>query len=241
MRHFDYITSPVKLLTPEILLFVFLIASSIMFSGCNSKTDAQTAILLNSNETLPINIQIGEKPISLLEGNTIEQTSDADLESNQLPTHANEILLNDELVKGYTGNLSVNGIEIGTRVTDVIDDLKQQNAWVDSEYDPYHDGCTDIFVAYLSDEDTEFTLPDMLDCYIEFAYIKADDDEWSLMEKRETNETINKENAASTKGEPLLKVQYSVFVPEGGDIVKDGVIAGVLVSIDNHDLLTLVS
>ena len=69
--------------------------------------------------------------------------------------------------------------------------MKQQNAWVDSEYDPYHDGCTDIFVAYLSDEDTEFTLPDMLDCYIEFAYIKADNDEWSLMEKRETNETIN--------------------------------------------------
>ena len=142
--------------------------------------------------------------------------------------------LNDEPVKGYTGNLSVNGIEIGTRVADAIDDLKQQNAWVDSEYDPYHDGCTDIFVAYLSDEDTEFTLPDMLDCYIEFSYVKANDDEWSLMEKRETNETINKENAASTKGEPLLKVQYSIFVPEDGDIVKDGVIAGVLVSIDNH-------
>lgn len=235
MRHFDYITSPVKLLTPEILLFVFLIASSIMFSGCNSKTDAQTAILLNSNETLPINIQIGEKPISLLEGNTIEQTSDANLESNQLPTHANEILLNDELVKGYTGNLSVNGIGIGTRILDVIDDLKQQNAWVDSEYDPYHDGCTDIFVAYLSDEDTEFTLPDMLDCYIEFAYVKAADGEWNLLNKRETNET-NKENAASTKGEPLLKVQYSVFVPEGGDIVEDGVIAGVLVQYEKARL-----
>ena len=234
MRHFDYITRPAKLLTLEIVLFVLFIASSIMFSGCNTKTDAQTEILLNSKETLPINIQIGEKPISLLEGNTIEQTSDADLERNQLPTHANEILLNDEPVKGYTGNLSVNGIEIGTRVADAIDDLKQQNAWVDSEYDPYHDGCTDIFVAYLSDEDTEFTLPDMLDCYIEFAYVKADDDEWSLMEKSETNETINKENAASTKGEPLLKVQYSIFVPEDGDIVKDGVIAGVLVSIDNH-------
>ena len=222
-------------------LFVLFIASIIMFSGCNTKTDAQIEILLNSNETLPINIQIGEKSISLLEGNTIEQTSDADLESNQLPTHANEILLNDELVKGYTGNLSVNGIEIGTRVTDVIDDLKQQNAWIDSEYDPYHDGCTDIFVAYLSDENTEFTLPDMLDCYIEFAYVKAADGEWNLMEKRETNKTPNEKNATGTKGEPLLKVQYSVFVPEGGDIVKDGVIAGVLVSIDNHGLLTLVS
>ena len=207
-----------------------------MFSGCNTKTDAQTEILLNSNETLPINIQIGEKPISLLEGNTIEQTSDADLESNQLPTHANEILLNDELVKGYTGNLSINGIEIGTRVTDVIDDLKQQNAWVDSEYDPYHDGCTDIFVAYLSDEDTEFTLPDMLDCYIEFAYVKAADGEWNLLNKRETNETPNKENAAGTKGEPLLKVQYSVFVPEGGDIVEDGVIAGALVQYEKARL-----
>ena len=222
-------------------LFVLFIASIIMFSGCNTKTDAQIEILLNSKETLPINIQIGEKSISLLEGNTIEQTSDADLESNQLPTHANEILLNDELVKGYTGNLSVNGIEIGTRVTDVIDDLKQQNAWVDSEYDPYHDGCTDIFFAYLSDADTEFTLPDMLDCYIEFAYVKAADGVWNLMEKRETNKTPNEKNATGTKGEPLLKVQYSVFVPEGGDIVKDGVIAGVLVSIDNHDLLTLVS
>ena len=222
-------------------LFVLFIASIIMFSGCNTKTDAQIEILLNSKETLPINIQIGEKSISLLEGNTIEQTSDADLESNQLPTHTNEILLNDELVKGYTGNLSVNGIEIGTRVTDVIDDLKQQNAWVDSEYDPYHDGCTDIFVAYLSDENTEFTLPDMLDCYIEFAYVKATDGVWNLMEKRETNKTPNEKNATGTKGEPLLKVQYSVFVPEGGDIVEDGVIAGVLVSIDNHDLLTLVS
>ena len=216
-------------------LFVLFIASIIMFSGCNTKTDAQIEILLNSKETLPINIQIGEKSISLLEGNTIEQTSDANLESNQLPTHANEILLNDELVKGYTGNLSVNGIEIGTRVTDVIDDLKQQNAWVDSEYDPYHDGCTDIFVAYLSDEDTEFTLPDMLDCYIEFAYVKAADGEWNLLNKRETNET-NKENAASTKGEPLLKVQYSVFVPEGGDIVEDGVIAGVLVQYEKARL-----
>lgn len=229
MRHFDYITSPAKLLTPEIVLFVLFIASSIMFSGCNTKTDAQTEILLNSKEALPINIQIGENPISLLEGNTIEQTSDADLERNQLPTHANEILLNDELVKGYTGNLSVNDIGIGSKVDDVIDDLKQQNAWVDSEYDPYYDGCTDIFVAYLSNEDTEFTLPDMLDCYIEFAYVKAADGEWSLMEICETNETINKENAASTKGDPLLKVQYSVFVPENGDIVKDGVIAGVLV------------
>ena len=217
-------------------LFVLFIASIIMFSGCNTKTDAQIEILLNSKETLPINIQIGEKSISLLEGNTIEQTSDADLESNQLPTHANEILLNDELVKGYTGNLSVNGIEIGTRVTDVIDDLKQQNAWVDSEYDPYHDGCTDIFVAYLSDEDTEFTLPDMLDCYIEFAYVKAADGEWNLLNKRETNETPNKENAASTKGEPLLKVQYSVFVPEGGDIVEDGVIAGALVQYEKSRL-----
>ena len=217
-------------------LFVLFIASIIMFSGCNTKTDAQTEILLNSKETLPINIQIGEKSISLLEGNTIEQTSDADLESNQLPTHANEILLNDELVKGYTGNLSVNGIEIGTRVTDVIDDLKQQNAWVDSEYDPYHDGCTDIFVAYLSDENTEFTLPDMLDCYIEFAYVKAADGEWNLLNKRETNETPNKENAASTKGEPLLKVQYSVFVPEGGDIVEDGVIAGALVQYEKSRL-----
>ena len=217
-------------------LFVLFIASIIMFSGCNTKTDAQTELLLNSNETLPINIQIGEKSISLLEGNTIEQTSDADLESNQLPTHANEILLNDELVKGYTGNLSVNGIEIGTRILDVIDDLKQQNAWVDSEYDPYHDGCTDIFVAYLSDEDTEFTLPDMLDCYIEFAYVKAADGEWNLLNKRETNETPNKENAASTKGEPLLKVQYSVFVPEGGDIVEDGVIAGALVQYEKSRL-----
>lgn len=217
-------------------LFVLFIASIIMFSGCNTKTDAQTEILLNSNETLPINIQIGEKPISLLEGNTIEQTSDADLESNQLPTHANEILLNDELVKGYTGNLSVNGIAIGTRVTDVIDDLKQQNAWVDSEYDPYHDGCTDIFVAYLSDEDTEFTLPDMLDCYIEFAYLKAADGEWNLMEKRETNKTPNEKNATGTKGEPLLKVQYSVFVPEGGDIVEDGVIAGALVQYEKARL-----
>ena len=217
-------------------LFVLFIASIIMFSGCNTKTDAQIEILLNSKETLPINIQIGEKPISLLEGNTIEQTSDADLESNQLPTHANEILLNDELVKGYTGNLSVNGIEIGTRVTDVIDDLKQQNAWVDSEYDPYHDGCTDIFVAYLSDEDTEFTLPDMLDCYIEFAYLKAADGEWNLMEKRETNKTPNEKNATGTKGEPLLKVQYSVFVPEGGDIVEDGVIAGALVQYEKARL-----
>lgn len=26
----------------------------------------------------------------------------------------------------------------------------------------------------------------------------------------------------------------NIFVPEDGDIVKDGVIAGVLVSIDNH-------
>ena len=217
-------------------LFVLFIASIIMFSGCNTKTDAQIEILLNSKETLPINIQIGEKSISLLEGNTIEQTSDADLESNQLPTHANEILLNDELVKGYTGNLSVNGIEIGTRVTDVIDDLKQQNAWVDSEYDPYHDGCTDIFVAYLSDEDTEFTLPDMLDCYIEFAYLKAADGEWNLMEKRETNKTPNEKNATGTKGEPLLKVQYSVFVPEGGDIVENGVIAGVLVQYEKARL-----
>ena len=217
-------------------LFVLFIASIIMFSGCNTKTDAQIEILLNSKETLPINIQIGEKPISLLEGNTIEQTSDADLESNQLPTHANEILLNDELVKGYTGNLSVNGIEIGTRVTDVIDDLKQQNAWVDSEYDPYHDGCTDIFVAYLSDADTEFTLPDMLDCYIEFAYLKAADGEWNLMEKRETNKTPNEKNATGTKGEPLLKVQYSVFVPEGGDIVEDGVIAGALVQYEKARL-----
>ena len=217
-------------------LFVLFIASIIMFSGCNTKTDAQTELLLNSKETLPINIQIGEKSISLLEGNTIEQTSDADLESNQLPTHANEILLNDELVKGYTGNLSVNGIEIGTRVTDVIDDLKQQNAWVDSEYDPYHDGCTDIFVAYVSDEDTEFTLPDMLDCYIEFAYVKAADGEWNLMEKRETNKTPNEKNATGTKGEPLLKVQYSVFVPEDGDIVKDGVITGVLVQYEKARL-----
>ena len=229
MRHFDYITSPAKLLSPEIVLFVLFTASSIMFSGCNTKTDAQTEILLNSKETLPVNIQIGEKPISLLEGNTIEQTSDADLESNQFPTHANEILLNDEPVKGYTGNLSVNGIEIGTRIADAIDDLKQQNAWVDSEYDPYHDGCTDIFVAYLSDEDTEFTLPDMLDCYIEFAYGKAADGEWNLMEKRETNEAPNEENAASTKEASLLKVQYSVLVPEDGDIVEDGVIAEVLV------------
>lgn len=215
--------------TKKMKLFIVFIAGSIMFSGCSTKTDAQTELLLNSKETLPINIQIGEKPISLLEGNTIEQISDANLESNQLPPHANEILLNDELVKGYIGNLSVNDIGIDTRVADVIDDLKQQNAWVDSEYDPYHDGCTDIFVAYLSDEDTEFTLPDMLDCYIEFAYVKADDGEWNLLEKRETNETPNKENTADTKGEPLLKVQYSVFVPEGGDIVEDGVIAGVLV------------
>ena len=73
MRHFDYITRPAKLLTLEIVLFVLFIASSIMFSGCNTKTDAQTEILLNSKETLPINIQIGEKPISLLEGNTIPQ------------------------------------------------------------------------------------------------------------------------------------------------------------------------
>ena len=215
--------------TKKMKLFIVFIAGSIMFSACNTKTDAQTEILLNSKATLPINIQIGEKPISFLEGNTIEQTSDADLERNQLPTHANEILFNDEPVKGYTGNLSVYDMGIGTRIADVIDDLKQQNAWVDSEYDPYHDGCTDIFVAYLSDEDTEFTLPDMLDCYIEFAYVKAADGEWNLLEKRETNETPNEENTAGTKGEPLLKVQYSVFVPEGGDIVEDGVIAGVLV------------
>ena len=114
--------------------------------------------------------------------------------------------------------------------------MKQQNAWVDSEYDPYHDGCTDIFFAYLSDEDTEFTLPDMLDCYIEFAYVKAADGEWNLMEKRETNKTPNEKNATSTKGEPLLKVQYSVFVPEGGDIVEDGVIAGVLVQYEKARL-----
>lgn len=236
MRHFDYITSPARLLTPEIVLFVLFIASSIMFSACNTKTDAQTEILLESNETLPINIQIEEETISLLEGNTIEQTSDADLDSNQLPTHANEILLNDEPVKGYTGNLSVNGIGIGTKIVDVIDDLKQHNSWIDSEYDPYHDGCTDIFVAYLSNEETEFSLPDMLDCYIEFAYVKVADGEWNLMKKRETNETPNEENAASTKGETLLKVQYSVFVPEGGDIVEDGVIAGVWVQYEKGRL-----
>ena len=40
------------------------------------------------------------------------------------------------------------------------------------------------------------------------------------------NEIPNKENAESTKEETLLKLQYSVFVPEGGDIVEDGVIAG---------------
>lgn len=204
-----------------------LLIGCFVLTSCGTKENSGSKVVLEKKEVLPVAIQIGEDSFVLQEGDILEQN--ADLGENFASDHTNEIYLNGKLLEDHEGKVSINGIGIGTKVSDVLGELRAQHALVDSEYDPYQDGCTEICRKYLSEDVKEFYLPDMLDCFISFRYTKASDGQWKLVEEFEDD------IIAHIQREEVLKVEYSVDVPEKGNIALDGVISSVYVQYNEKE------
>lgn len=160
---------------------------------------------------LPLSIQLDGKDYVLQENTTLS----AYLEDG--------FYINDELQTYH--ELIIGGISLNSMLSDVEPLLTANHASLDYEYDPYHDGCTEIGLSVYTGEMIDLQKIEALDCHISITYIYKNGD-WEL---------VDNSQSPNLEGELCFNVGFLIQGPNAEtDTIKYGMVRGLNCSLERR-------
>lgn len=185
----------------------------ILFSGCGKDTEKKEKETTKSAGDVPVTIMIDNKEYQLKTGDELR------VEGFEPKKFTLEI--NDKEKKAK--KVSVNGISYGDSLKSVEKLMESGKAYLDYEYDPYHDGCTAIETEIYDGEMIDFDELDVLDCFISMQYYYD--------EKTETWIMCDYNNLPDLDGALILRVAYDIQGPAGNDYDTDETVRAMICSL----------